>query len=57
MNELVHATGTQCGAKDLTHSLASVDVADELTLALRLVGALLEEDDLRLHHVRHDGKL
>ena len=51
MNQLVHPARAQRGPHHVDHRLARVDVADELRLALRGVGALLEQDNLRLHEL------
>lgn len=46
-HELVHAAGTQSRADGIHDGLASVDVANELSLALRRVCALLQQDNSR----------
>ena len=51
VDELIHAARPERGAHDVDDGLTRVDVGDELRLALRGVGALLEEDNLRLKHV------
>jgi len=53
VDELVHAPGPQRGPHDVRHRRARVDVAHHLRAPLRRVRALLEQDDLRLHHRRH----
>lgn len=53
VDELVHAAGAERGADDVGDGGAGVDVGDDLRLALRGVRALLQQDDLRLHHRRH----
>lgn len=40
---------TESGADDVNDRLAGIDVGDELRLALRGVGALAEQHNLRLH--------
>ena len=44
-NQLVHATGAKCGADRIYNRLTSIDVANELWLALGCVCSLLQEDD------------
>jgi len=44
-NQLVHATGAKCGADCIYNGLTSIDVANELWLALGRVCSLLQEDD------------
>mmetsp|Transcript_53172 Transcript_53172/g.137548 ORF Transcript_53172/g.137548 Transcript_53172/m.137548 type:complete len:485 (-) Transcript_53172:48-1502(-) len=51
VDELVHAARAKRRAHDIDDRLACVDVGDQLRLALARVGALLEEDNLRLHHL------
>jgi len=53
VDELVHAPGPQRGPHGVRHRRARVDVAHHLRAPLRRVRALLEQDDLRLHHRRH----
>lgn len=53
VDELVHAAGAERGAHGVGDGRAGADVAEHLPAALRGVRALLEEDDLRLHHRRH----
>lgn len=56
VDQLVHAARAERGANRLHNGLASVDVADELGLALARVSAILEQDDgraepdVRVHH-------
>lgn len=45
VDQLVHAAGPEGGADNVGHSTAGVDVGNELGLALRGVGSLLQEDD------------
>lgn len=47
-NQLVHAAGPKSGAHSVDDSQAGVDVGQELTLALRRVCTILQENDLRL---------
>jgi len=53
VDELVHPPGPQRGPHGVAHRRARVDVAHHLRAPLRRVRALLEQDDLRLHHRRH----
>lgn len=57
VDELVHSPGAQRGPHRVRHRRAGADVAQHLPAALRRVRALLEEDDLRLHHRRHGWRL
>ena len=49
VDELVHAARAQGGAHDIGHGRARVDVGNQLRLALRGVGTLLEQNDRGLH--------
>jgi len=44
-NQLIHATGAKCGADRIYNRLTSIDVANQLWLALGRVCSLLQEDD------------
>ena len=48
VDELVHAAWAQRGPHSIHQRHAGVDVADQLRLALAGVGAVLQQDDLRL---------
>ena len=52
VDELVHAAWTQRCAHAVDDGHAGVDVAQQLRLALARVGALFEQDNLRLLHER-----
>lgn len=47
-NQFVHAARTQSSAHCIHNRLAGIDVRHQLWLALRRVGAFLEEHNLRL---------
>jgi hypothetical protein len=49
---LVHAAWPEGAAHAVDNRATSIDVADQLRLALRGVGALPEQDDLGLLHSR-----
>ena len=44
-NELVHASGTQCGAHSINNSLAGIDIANDLRLSLTRVSAILQQQN------------
>lgn len=48
MDKLVHAARAQRGAHGVNHGHTCIDVADQLSFALASVGALPQQDDLRL---------
>ena len=50
MDQLVHAPRAKRGPHDVDDGLAGVDIGNQLRFALRRVGALLEEHNLRLQH-------
>jgi len=50
-HELVHSAWAKSGADRVNDSLTGVDVGDQLSLALRLVSSLLEDDNTGLHHL------
>ena len=52
-HQLVHASGSESRAHGVSDGLTCVDVADDLRLALRGVGALLQKNDLRLEGSVH----
>jgi len=56
VDQLVHAARPERGAHNVHDRLARVNIADQLRLPLRRVGALLEKDDLRLHHAAWSGR-
>ena len=56
-DELVHATRTERRSDGLGYGLACIDIRDDLSLSLRSVCPLLQEDDLGLKCVLHLGKL
>mmetsp|Transcript_21585 Transcript_21585/g.42908 ORF Transcript_21585/g.42908 Transcript_21585/m.42908 type:complete len:426 (+) Transcript_21585:449-1726(+) len=53
VDQFVHPTGAQSGLHDVDHNLAGIDVRKNVCLALGCVCALLKEDNIRLHHMRH----
>ena len=44
-DQLVHASRTERGANGISNSLARIDVADQLALALLTFGSIGEQDD------------
>ena len=50
IDQFIHSTGSKRGADGVHDGHAGIDVANELGLALRCIGSLLEDDDARLLH-------
>ena len=55
VDELVHSARTERRGENLADCVASVDVRDQLTKTLRLIGSFTEENDRGTDELRHEN--